>query len=148
MRASHQCGAAAVAVGARRGRECRVSNCMITAKGRARGLRGAREAQAGAGRRRRGEFGEDVGKGDSGEAASPRLVRLGHFIREDTGAQAVLGPQRPPPLPADLTALIRRGRTVDGLDDLQQRDLGGAPCEPESSPRSRGGGQQPGSDAR
>jgi hypothetical protein len=45
-------------------------------------------------------------------------VGLRHLLGEDARAPALLGRKRSAPLLADLAALVRRGRTVDGLDDL------------------------------
>ncbi len=70
-----------------------------------------------------------------GRAAPPGIVGFGHLLGEDAGAPALLVGQRSAPLPADLAALVRRGGTVDGLDDVQEQDLGSGPGQPERTVR-------------
>jgi len=50
--------------------------------------------------------------------------------RQSSGGQGAQAPL------ADLAALVRRGRTVDRLHELQQGDLGGRPGQPEPAPRA------------
>jgi len=76
-------------------------------------------------------------KNDARDAAD--LLRMGllpeAWIAPRT-VPALFGERCPSSLPADLAAVVGRGRAVDRLDDLQEHDLGGGTGQPEPAART------------
>jgi hypothetical protein len=78
------------------------------------------------------------------ETVPPRLMRLGHLPGEHAHASALCTGERSPAPLADLPAFVERGKPVDSLHHVEQRDLRGRASKPEPATRTGGGGQHAG----